>query len=55
MRVDTAMYVCIYVCVCVCVIYKPWLVGVFHKYMTRVRGQRKFATDKPRARRADKP
>ena len=35
------------VCVCVCVIYKPWLVGKFDKYMIRVQGQRKFATDKP--------
>ena len=32
------------------VIYKPRLQGVFNKYTTRVRGQRKFTTDKPRAR-----
>ena len=31
------------------VIYKPWLLGVFN---TWVQGQRKFATDKPEARRA---
>ena len=31
------------------VIYKPRLGGVFHKYMTQVRSQRKFATDKPLA------
>ena len=37
-----------YVCICV---YKPRLVGVFHKYTTQVQGQRKFATDKPRAQR----
>ena len=32
---------------CVYVIYKPRLAGVFHKYTTRVLGQRKFATDNP--------
>ena len=31
------------------VIYKPRLVGVFHKYTTRIGDQRKFATDKPQA------
>ena len=29
------------------VIYKPRLLGVFDIYTTRVRGQRKYATDKP--------
>ena len=45
---------CVFVCVCIYiyVIYKPRLAGVFHKYTTRVRSQKKFATDKPRARRA---
>ena len=43
------MYIYIYIYV----IYKPRLVGVFHKYTTRVRSQRKFATDKPRARRGE--
>ena len=33
------------------VIYKPQLVGVYHKYMKWVQGQSKFATDKPWARR----
>ena len=37
----------IIICGHVYVIYKPWLVGVFHKYMTQVRSQRKFATDIP--------
>ena len=31
------------------VIYKPWQLGVYNKYMTQVRGQKKFAIDKPRA------
>ena len=39
------MYVYIYV------VYKRWMLGVFDKYMTRVRGYRKFATDKPLARK----
>ena len=34
------------------VLYKPWLLGLFHKYTTRDRGQRKFAVDNARARRA---
>ena len=29
------------------VIYKPQQLGVYNKHMTRVRGQRKFAIDKP--------
>ena len=42
----------IYVLACMCqieskyVIYKPRLQGVFNKYMTRVRGQRKFISGK---------
>ena len=34
------------------VIYKSQVQGVFHKYTTRVQGQRKFASDKPRARKS---
>ena len=30
-------------------IYKSWLRGVFRVYTTRVQGQSKFTTDKPRA------
>ena len=31
------------------IIFKPQLLGVFDKYTTRLRGQRKFVTDKPLA------
>ena len=41
----------IIICGHVYVIYKPWLVGVFHKYTTRAQSQRKFATNKPRTGR----
>ena len=34
------------------IIYKPWLVGVFNRYTTRVWCQRNFTTDKPWAQRA---
>ena len=44
-----------YIYIFIYVIYKPRLVGVFHKYMTRVRSQRKFATDKPQARSGKLP
>ena len=39
------MYV--YVYIYIYLMYKPRILGVFDKYTTRVRGQRKFAVDKP--------
>ena len=37
----------LYIYIYIYVIYKPRQLGVCNKYTTRVRGQRKFAVDKP--------